>query len=217
MVSDYLAQRGELISACLRLTEQRYLAGTGGNVAMRLDAVHFAVTPSAADYYGLTSAHIPVLRLDTLEQVGGQLPHPLETGLHAAMLRAAPNLGASVLTHQPLASALSLVDAPLPPRGEGSGVRTLGVAVRLVPYAPSGTALLARALRRRLRPDVHAYLLRNHGVICRAPDLDAAIALLGCIERAAAVLLRERASRVLPAADPLRALSLAGLAQVEMP
>ena len=214
-MNDYLAQRRELISVCLRLAEQGYLAGTGGNLAMRLDAAHFAVTPSAADYYALAPAHIAVLRLDTLEQVGGELPPSVETGLHAAMLRGVP-MSASVHTHQPLASALSLVNVPLP-RGEGSGVRALGAAVALVPYAPSGTSLLVRALRRRLRPHVHAYLLRNHGVICRAPDLEAAIALVGRIERAAAAVLRERASRLLPTAHPLRVLALAALPQGETP
>lgn len=215
-MSDYLAQRRELISACLQLAEQGYLAGTGGNLAVRLDAAHFAVTPSAADYYVLTPAHIAVLRLDTLEQVGGELPASVESGLHAAMLRGVPHMNASVHTHQPLASALSLVNVPLP-LGEASGIRSLGGAVGLVPYAPSGTSLLVRTLRRRLRPHVHAYLLRNHGVICRAPDLDAAIALLGRIERAAAAVLRERASRLLPIAHPLRALALAALPQGEMP
>jgi len=215
-MSDYLAQRRELISACLKLAELGYLAGTGGNLAMRLDAAHFAVTPSAADYYALTPADIAVVRLDTLTQVGGALPKSVESGMHAAMLRAEPRMGASVHTHQPLASALSLVNMPLP-LGEGGDVRALGGAVALVPYAPSGTALLVRALRRRLRPHVHAYLLRNHGVICRAPDLDGAIALLGRIERAAAASLCERASRVLPAAHPLRTLTLATLAQGATP
>jgi L-fuculose-phosphate aldolase len=216
VVSDYLAQRGELLAACLRLAKLGHLAGTGGNLAVRLDALHFAVTPSAADYYGLSPAHIAVLRLDTLEQVAGELPPSVETGLHAAMLSAAPHLSASVHTHQPLTSALSLVNVPLP-RDEGSDVGPLGAAVRRVPYAPSGTSLLVRALRWRLRPHVHAYLLRNHGVICRAPGLDAAIALLGRIEHAAAALLREWASRVLPAAHPLRELTIAAVAQVEAP
>jgi L-fuculose-phosphate aldolase len=215
-MSDYLAQRRELIAACLRLAELGYLAGTGGNLALRLDAAHFAVTPSAADYYALTPADIAVVRLDTLKQVAGDLPKSVESGLHAAMLRELPQMGASVHTHQPLASALSLVNVPLP-AGEGTDVRALGAAVALVPYAPSGTGLLVRALRRRLRPHVHAYLLRNHGVICGAPDLDAAIALLARIERAAAASLRERASRVLPAAHPLRTLTLAALAQGAAP
>jgi L-fuculose-phosphate aldolase len=211
-VGDCLAQRRDLIAACLRLAELGYLAGTGGNLAVRLDALHFAVTPSAADYYALTPADIAVVRLDTLKQVGGNLPKSVESGLHAAMLRAAPHLGASVHTHQPLASALSLVNVPLP-LGEGTDVRALGAAVALVPYAPSGTGLLVRALRRRLRPHVHAYLLRNHGVICRAADLDGAVALLGRIERAASSSLCERAGRMLPAGHPLRTLALGALAQ----
>jgi L-fuculose-phosphate aldolase len=215
-MSDYLAQRRQLVSACLLLAQQGYLAGTGGNLALRLDETHFAVTPSATDYYRLGATDVAVLRLDTLEQVGGGLPPSVESGLHAAMLRNAPHLCASVHTHQPLASAVSLGNVALPLR-EAWDIEALGAATGLIGYAPSGTGMLVRALRRGLRPHVHAYLLRNHGVICRAPTLDAAVELLGHIERAAAAFLRERASLFAPATHPLRALALGALAEGATP
>jgi L-fuculose-phosphate aldolase len=209
-MEPFLLQRRTLINACLQLAGAGYLAGTGGNLALRLDAQHIAVTPSAADYYTLAPEDIAVLRLANLEQVSGRLPPSVESGLHAAMLRDAPQLNASIHTHQPLASAVSLTGQALPLR-EHDDVAALGPALALVGYAPSGTSLLVRALRRRLRPQLHAYLLRNHGVICRAATLAAAIELLGRIERAAAAFLRERAAVLLDPNDPLRALALAAL------
>jgi len=214
-LNQFTDARQRLILACVRLAEQGYLAGTGGNLALRLDAAHFAVTPSAADYYGLLPADIAVLRLDTLEQVAGDLPPSVESGLHAALLRSAPQMAASVHTHQPLASAVSLVNARLP-LSDAADVAVLGSALELVSYAPSGTRWLVRALRRRLRPDVHAYLLRNHGVICRAATLESAVALVVRIELAAAAFLRERAGR-LSTIDPLRALALRALAECRTP
>jgi L-fuculose-phosphate aldolase len=209
-MEEFLPQRRQLIAACLELAAQGYLAGTGGNLALRLDAQHIAVTPSAADYYSLEPADIAVLNLATLEQVAGHLPPSVETGLHATMLRAAPQLNASVHTHQPLASAVSLIGRPLPLRA-AADIAALGPELAVIGYAPSGTRLLVRALRRQLRPQLHAYLLRNHGVICRAATLSAAVHLLGRIELAAGAFLRERARVLLAREHPLRALALAAL------
>lgn len=184
-MSKYGAQKQQVVDACLTLANRGYLAGIGGNVALRLDEEHFAVTPSAADYYAMKAEDICVLRLDDLSVVEGELKPSVESGLHAAMLRFHRSIGASVHTHQPLASAVALInrDIPLPP------LDPLGAKVALIAYAPSGTGLLVRALTKRLRPFLYAYLLRNHGVICGAGSLDEAIAAVSRIEAASARLL----------------------------
>jgi L-fuculose-phosphate aldolase len=213
--NDFQAQRRQVIEACLQLAEQGFLAGTGGNVAVRLDAEHFAVTPSAADYYTLTPANIAVLRLADLRQVAGDLPPSVESGLHATLLRAKPAMQASVHTHQPLASAVALIDAPLAsPEAtiDAADAAELGRLVAVVRYAPSGTELLVGALRRRLKADVHAYLLRNHGLICAAPTLGDAVTLVGHIERAAAAWLHHQALR-LPPGQALRQLAISALSR----
>lgn len=207
-MTRFQTERQSVIDTCLLLAEQGYLAGTGGNVALRLDATHIAVTPTAADYYTLEADDICVLRLDTLAQVEGRLAPSVESGLHATLLRAKPAMQASVHTHQPLASAMALLNTaiPLPLPADQA---LLGREVAIVPYAPSGTGLLVRALRRRLSPELQAYLLRNHGLICAARSLPEAVEQLGRIERAAASFLRQRiAAR---ASGGLRALTLAAL------
>jgi len=207
--NDFQAQRRQVIEACLHLAEQGFLAGTGGNLALRLDDEHFAVTPSAADYYALTPVNIAVLRLKDLTQVAGDLPPSVESALHATLLRAKPAMHASVHTHQPLASAVGLINAPLALTDAADGGE-LGRLVAMVGYAPSGTLLLVNALRRQLKADVHAYLLRNHGLICAAPSLEQAVALVGQIERAAAAWLHHHALR-LPPSRALRQLAITAL------
>jgi L-fuculose-phosphate aldolase len=206
---DFQAQRRALIEASVQLAEQGFLAGTGGNLALRLDAQHFAVTPSAADYYALTSRDIAVLRLDDLSQVDGNLPPSVESGLHAALLRAKPAMQGSVHTHQPIASAVGLIDTSLRLR-RPEDIAAIGSKIAIVGYAPSGTNMLVRALRRRLEAGVHAYLLRNHGVICVGPSLAGAVNLVARIERVAAEFLHEYALR-LPPAHALRQLALDAL------
>src|SRR5271170_3406058 len=96
--TDFRTQRIQLIDACRELADAGFLAGTGGNLAVRLDEQHFAVTPSAADYYTLSAGDIAVLRLEDLVQVGGNLPPSVESPLHAEVLRAKPAMRASVHT-----------------------------------------------------------------------------------------------------------------------
>jgi len=181
--------RTRALEACLRLAGQGFLAGTGGNLALRAGDGLFVVTPSGRDYYGLKPADLCVLRLATLEQVEGPYPASVEAGLHARMLRLRPDVAASVHTHQPLASAAALMGQEVPvPRPEDR--RVLGPHLALVPYAPSGTGLLVRALGRRIRPDINAYLLRNHGLVCVGADLELAVAHAARVERICSAFLR---------------------------
>lgn len=209
-MSRFAAGKQQVLDACLTLADRGYLAGIGGNLALRLDQDHFAVTPSAADYYAMKAEDICVLRLADLEKIEGELKPSVESGLHAAMLRFHAGIGASVHTHQPLASAIALIrrDIPLPPGDP------LGAKVALIPYAPSGTGLLVRALSKRLKQGLFAYLLRNHGVICGAVSLDEAIAAVSRIEAASARLLDQLIDRQ-PALNPSLAALIGAALQPE--
>lgn len=209
-MSRFAAGKQQVLDACLTLADRGYLAGIGGNLALRLDVDHFAVTPSAADYYAMKAEDICVLRLADLEQIEGELKPSVESGLHAAMLGFHAGIGASVHTHQPLASAVALIRRDIPlPAGD-----PLGAKVALIPYAPSGTGLLVRALSKRLKPGLLAYLLRNHGVICGAASLDEAIAAVSRIEVASARLLDRLIDRR-PVPDPSLAALIGAALQPE--
>lgn len=204
----FIVQRQQVIDACLHLSWAGYLAGTGGNVALRLDEQHFAVTPSATDYFTLTPADIAILRLGDLTQVDGTKPPSVESALHAAVLRARPEAQASVHTHQPLASAVAVLGVDLPVAPDAIALFG-GPTIPAVPYAPSGTGLLVNALRRRLASGRTAYLLRNHGLVACAVSLAEAVALVGRIEETAASFLRTAAAGRAP--SPLRDMALAAL------
>ncbi len=74
--------RREVVATCLELADKGYLAGTGGNVAYRIDDEHFAVTPTATDYYAMRPEDICVLRLDDLVRVAGDSRPSVEHRLH---------------------------------------------------------------------------------------------------------------------------------------
>ena len=175
--------RREVVTTCLQLADSGYLAGTGGNVACRVDNEHFAVTPSASDYYAMRPEDICVLRLSDLAQVDGERKPSVEHRLHAYVLRARQDCAASIHTHQPIASAYTLLGRDLQIQNPAHQ-ELLGQMAALVSYAPSGTAWLASNLRKKLRPEINAYLLRNHGVVCCGPALRETVARVKALESA---------------------------------
>jgi L-fuculose-phosphate aldolase len=213
-MASFVDDRQAIADMCRRMADRGFFSGTGGNIGLRLDDSLFAVTPSATDYYRVRAQDVAVLRLDTLEQVEGEKTPSVEKGLHARMLRMFPARRASLHTHQPVASAVTLLHEPMP-WPSGSDLATLGRHVALVPYRPSGTGMLVRALDKALKSDIYAYLLASHGVICSAPDLDDAADMAGRVEVAAANFLRRRVEKRADLDEPLKSFILNALTTAE--
>ena len=64
-------EREIVVALCRELAARGFLAATGGNLALRIDAAHFAVTPSALDYAVMTAADVCMLDLADLTPVDG--------------------------------------------------------------------------------------------------------------------------------------------------
>lgn len=192
-MASFLSERQQVADMCRYFADHGYFAGTGGNIGLRLDDRLFAVTPTATDYETMRAEDVVILRLDTLEQIEGARKPSVEKGLHQRMLTAYPARRASVHTHQPIASAVALLHEILPwPAGSAP---ELGHEIGLIPYRPSGTGMLAKALGKALKPDIFAYLLASHGVICAGTSLGDAAGMVRRIEAAAALHLRKRIER----------------------
>ena len=160
----------QVVAAAQRLAAKGALVATGGNLSVRVPGqAAFAITPSDLDYQSMTAEDVCVLGLE-LEVLEGTRKPSVESSLHAAVYLARPDVHAVVHTHQAYASALALVDRPIPSLFDEQ-VRFLGRSVEIVPYGPSGTWMLRRHVARLLKSHANAYILRNHGAICLGPDL----------------------------------------------
>lgn len=181
-------QRQSIVDTCQSLSKSGFLAGLGGNVALRISDTEFAVTPSAADYYTMTAEDICILKLDSLERVDANgRRQSVESGLHAALFLGRPDLSASIHTHQPIASAVTLLQLSIP---IGEPYQSLlGSEVKTIKYAPSGSKSLVQSLKRSLQPKINSYLLPNHGVVCAAKTLTEAMYAVEIIEIQAATFL----------------------------
>jgi L-fuculose-phosphate aldolase len=186
--------RREVVSTCLELADKGYLAGTGGNVALRIGDDHFAITPSATDYYAMHPEDICVLRLSDLVCVAGDRKPSVELRLHANVFRTRRDCSASIHTHQPIASAYTLLGHELSVSNPRLAA-VLGPKAEIVSYAPSGTSWLAAKLAKALKPGINAYLMRNHGVVCCGPTLAETVNRLEALEVACADFFRNEISR----------------------
>ncbi|MGA3160732.1 MAG: class II aldolase/adducin family protein [Terracidiphilus sp.] len=187
---NFAQTRREVVATCVELAEKGYLAGTGGNVACRIDDEHFAVTPTAVDYYAMRPEDICVLRLDDLVQIAGDRRPSVEHRLHSHVLRVRRDCRASIHTHQPIASAYTLLGRALEIHHPHYQI-ILGQKAAFVGYASSGTNWLASKLRKALRPEINAYLMRNHGVICCGPTLGETVARVEALESVCAIFFRD--------------------------
>jgi len=188
------AQRAVLATA-LELAELGFLAGVGGNLALRIDETRMAVTPSATDYYTMSAEDVCVLDIRSLRPLFGARAPSVESGLHAKALLKRTDCRASVHTHQPVASAFTLLGIPLPvANAEQRSI--LGAELPVAGYAPSGTGWLAWNVARLVRPGVNGYLMRNHGVVCLGRTLADGCAAVLALERAASDWFSHRERRV---------------------
>jgi len=180
-----------IVDLCVELSHRGHLAGTGGNIALRIDDERLAVTPSATDYLTMKAADVCVLRLSDLTQLEGELAPSVESGLHARVFRARPDVQASIHTHQPVASACALLGRALEV-APGALQRSLGRSIPVVGYAPSGSNWLSSKLARKLRSDTNAYLMFNHGVLCCGASASAAVQVVEDLETLARAHLMQR-------------------------
>src|SRR5664280_262451 len=147
-----------IVETARKLTAKGYLMATGGNLSVRIAGQSaMAITPSNYDYLKMLPEDVCVLDFE-LKVLEGSLKPSVESGMHAAIYRARQDVNAVVHTHQVYASALTLIQMPIPSLFDEQ-VRFLGRSVNIIPYAPSGTGLLAGIIARSVRDHNNACLL----------------------------------------------------------
>jgi L-ribulose-5-phosphate 4-epimerase len=163
----------QVVTTAQRLTRKGFLIATGGNLSIRIPGQQaFAITPSNYDYMKMTPEDVCVLDFG-LQVLEGKLKPSVESAMHGAIYETRPDVNAVVHTHQVYASALSLINAPIPALFDEQA-RFLGRTVEIIPYAPSGTGFLKNAIARNVKNHNNAFLMQNHGALCFGHDIERA-------------------------------------------
>lgn len=145
-----------------------------------------AITPSKRNLHALNPEDIVVIDFEGNPIEGEAIPST-ESMMHIEIYKARPELHAVVHTHSIYASSLAVAGIPLPPILDEL-IPYTGGEIRVADYGFPSTNDLATHAVAALK-DRRVALLRNHGVVCAAPSVDAALALSELVERAAHIFV----------------------------
>lgn len=188
VTSPYYSFKQQVVETAQRLAVKGYLMATGGNLSVRISGTNaFAVTPSNYDYMKMVPDDVCVLDFD-LRVLEGERTPSVESAVHGACYQARADVNAIVHTHQVNASALSLIDEPIPALFDEQA-RFLGRRVEIIPYAPSGTWLLKKTIVWRIKSNNNAYIMKNHGALCFGHYLERAAHNVEILEKCASAYL----------------------------
>jgi L-ribulose-5-phosphate 4-epimerase len=181
-------QKKQIVDTARTLVRKGYLMATGGNLSLRVPGqTAFAITPSNYDYFKMTPEDVCVLDFEW-NRIEGHLKPSVESAMHGAVYQVRPDVNAIVHTHQAYVSALTLIKAPIPALFDEQA-RFLGRSVDIIPYAPSGTALLKNAVARHVKNHNNAFMMQNHGALVFGHDMERAVHNVEILEKCALAYL----------------------------
>lgn len=173
--------------------------GTAGNASARIPD-GLLVTPSGVPYDNMKPGDIVVL--DRKGRPKGRGVPSSEWRFHFDILRDRDDAGAVLHAHPPFCTALACHATEIPAFHYMVAVAG-GDSIRCAPYATFGTQALSDNALSALEGR-NACLLANHGMICIAVDLKAALALAVEVETLAQQYwraLQVGTPRILPPAE----------------
>jgi ribulose-5-phosphate 4-epimerase/fuculose-1-phosphate aldolase len=185
---EHKTYKQQVVDTCHTLLERGYLKETEGNISARISGENaFAITPSNYDYAKMQADDICILNFDA-QKIEGEMKPSIESGMHAGVYQTRPDVHCIIHTHQPYASALALIKAPIPALFDEQVMR-LGRSVDIIPYAPSGTGFLKKAVQANIKNSHNAYMLQNHGVLVFGVTMEQAIHNMALLEKCALTYL----------------------------
>ncbi len=180
----------EIVRCCRGLWEAGLIAGSEGNVSVRLARNRVLVTPRGLLKSELSSRDLVEVDLAGNQRKGSRQA-TTELDLHLRAYRQREECGAVVHAHPPTATAFAVAGEGLPGDVLPEIALLMG-QVPCVPYATTGTSSLGDAAEPFLARHV-AILLANHGALTWGRDLTQARIRMESLEHAARILLAARA------------------------
>lgn len=177
----------EVLDVCQEMQRVALVIGSSGNASFRIpDTDTIAITPSSVDYSCMNTNDVMIINLEG-DIIDGDRNPSTEHPLHTAIYKARPDVNAIVHTHGIYASALAVLQEPLPPIIDEFVIK-LGGQIEVAKYGLPGTEELATNVVEALGPR-NGVLLANHGGVCVGPTMDVALHNALLLERVAQIYL----------------------------
>ena len=153
------------------------ITGTSGNICMRSpeDSAIVAITPSGVDYDGMKPEDIAICRMNedgTNEWIEGNFKPSSELPMHTAVMRARPDVNATVHTHSKYATICAMGNEPLlpitPPHCEFT-------PIAIVKFIQPGSKEVAGEVQKAIGAKGRVCLIKNHGLFACGKNMKAAM------------------------------------------
>ncbi|NRF72077.1 class II aldolase/adducin family protein [Aquincola sp. S2] len=179
-----LAVRGEIVDALQSMARLGINKGTAGNISVR--AQHgFYISPTGLPYEGMTPDKIVLVHWNGSFE--GEVLPSSEWQFHREILAERPELNAVVHTHSTNATAVSILERPIPAIHyviAGAG----GNNIPCAKYETFGSEELARSIVTAMRGR-RACLIAHHGTVAAGVTLAKAMNLAVTVEELATLYL----------------------------
>jgi L-fuculose-phosphate aldolase len=187
-ISEGIARR-ELVEFGAMLHAQGFVAGTDGNLSVRLDSNRVLITPTGCSKSRMQTRDMVVVDLSGKKMRGAQNASS-EVAMHMAIYHTRPEVRAVVHAHPPTATAFACCGMALEDPLCAEVVMALG-SIPLAPYAMTGTPELGESLRAHIQHR-DAALLANHGAVTCGETLLQAYLRMETVEHFAKIALAAR-------------------------
>ena len=177
--------RAQLVEAARALHLGGMNTGTAGNLSVR-EGTGMLITPSGLDYRKMQPDDI--VFVDANSHAKGRRTPSSEWRFHLAIYRHFDDAGSVVHMHSTHATALACMGRDIPAFHYEVALAG-GADIRCADYATYGTDALALNMVEALEGR-RACLLANHGLVCHASSLDAALMLAHKIEHLSEMYLK---------------------------
>lgn len=167
-----------VLEATFEAVEKKLINGTSGNLAMRdpKDRNIMAITPSGIPYEGMTPADIAIVRMNedgTNEWIDGPYKPSSEVPMHTTVMRARPEVNATVHTHSMYATICAMGENPqllpiTPPQCEFTPVGIVG-------FTMPGSDEVADKVLHTLGEKGLVCLIKNHGMFACGKNMKQAM------------------------------------------
>ncbi len=162
----------QIIAAGKILAEHQMVAGSAGNLSVRIDGDRIMITRSGVCKGRLVPEDLIVVDLDGKVIQGNGSPSS-ETKMHVFAYRERPDVRACVHAHPSYSTAFAVAGVSLPGNVLPEVVVYIG-DIPLSKYAAPGTDEVPQSLKPHIKTG-NAFLLANHGLLTLGSDMEEAL------------------------------------------
>lgn len=160
---------------------------TWGNISARNPLTgKVYLTPSGMDYSKISQSDVIVTDIDGNILEGERKP-TIEMGLHLEIYKKRPEVNAIIHTHPIYSTVISCMGEDIPVFTD-EAAQVLGDVCRTAEYALPGSDELAQNCIKALGDKANSCLLKSHGAVCVAGDMDMAFKVAKVLEMTAQIL-----------------------------